>query len=91
MSPAPDHTVFIKEVSWEDIKEAGGAKGWYYPQNYISQWMPLYRPAHRNIISLFIGLALISLAMGVILPIIIGDWWFLLIVVGALVSWKLNR
>jgi len=91
MSPAPDGTVSIKEVSWEEIKAAGGAKGWYYPQTYISQWMPFYRPVHRNIISFFILLTFVILIAGIIFSVVMGDWAYLLVILGSFVSWKLNR
>jgi hypothetical protein len=91
MSSGSDNTLYIREVSWEDIQEAGGAKGWYYPQNYVSQWMPLYKPIHRNIITLFILLAIILFVTGLIMPFVTGDWSYLWAILGSFISWGINR
>ena len=82
----------ISHLTFEEVKALqSGMTGWSYPKRNVSSFLLLLSGPQRAAINLY-GWAAIALALaGVVLPFILGSWWWATLLLLAYVTWQANR
>jgi hypothetical protein len=86
--------ISIKELSFDEIQKAEetpGIAGWVYPKRNVSQTIPLFSTGQRAALNSYGWVAGAMVVAGIVLPFILGNWTWVLLVPGAVVVWRANR
>lgn len=82
----------IKDVSFEQLQQVRGhIHGWVYPKRNVSQFASTFTAGQQAAMGFYGFAAIGSIISGLILPFILGSWWWMALVPVAIILWKANR
>jgi len=83
--------VSIKKLSFDEIEKARDTPsiaGWVYPKRDISSTIPLFSNGQKAALNFYGWVAGAMVVAGIILPFILGNLAWVLLVPGAVVMWR---
>lgn len=88
----PEFRIPLTEITHAELLARRGVlKGWVYPKRSISSLLPTFPTAQQNAVGLWGWVAILFVLAGLVVPFVLQNWWWALLVVAGFVVWRGNR